>query len=253
MRIDFADQVVLVTGGARGIGVAIVRRLATSGARIVLHYSRSRAQADQLALEFGSERCAIVQADLTTQEGAEQLWAQAVERYGRINALISNAALVTPLTIDDSTEVWRRIWAETLQVNVQSVANLCRVAIVHYRMHGGGIIINIASRAAFRGDDPHLMHYAASKGAVVALTRSIARGYAADNILAYVVAPGFVRTERQEGVIRQRGEAAMTRDIPLGEMASPDDIANVVAFFASGLARHATGATIDINGASYFH
>jgi NAD(P)-dependent dehydrogenase (short-subunit alcohol dehydrogenase family) len=97
------------------------------------------------------------------------------------------------------------------------------------------------------------MHYAASKGAVVALTRSIAKGYAAQKVLAYVLAPGFVRTERQEDVIRERGEASMVKDIPLGEMATPADIANIVAFLASGLARHATGATIDINGASYFH
>ena len=88
---------------------------------------------------------------------------------------------------------------------------------------------------------------------MVAYTRSIARGYGGEGILAYVVAPGFVRTERQEGVIERRGEQVMTRDIPLGEMATPEDVANVIVFLASGLARHATGATIDINGASYFH
>jgi NAD(P)-dependent dehydrogenase (short-subunit alcohol dehydrogenase family) len=114
-------------------------------------------------------------------------------------------------------------------------------------------VISVASRAAFRGDEQHLMHYAASKAALVALTRSIARGYAQDNILAFIIAPGFVRTERQEEVIRRRGEELMLRDIPLGEMARPEDVANVIAFLASGLARHATGATIDINGASYFH
>ena len=115
------------------------------------------------------------------------------------------------------------------------------------------MIVNIASRAAFRGDDPHLMHYAASKGGVVALTRSIVRGYGRENVLAYVVAPGFVRTERQEAVIARRGEAAMIADIPLGEMAGPEEVANIVAFLVSGQARHATGATIDVNGGSYFH
>jgi NAD(P)-dependent dehydrogenase (short-subunit alcohol dehydrogenase family) len=97
------------------------------------------------------------------------------------------------------------------------------------------------------------MHYAASKGAMVAYTRSIARGYGKDGVLAYVVAPGFVRTERQEDVIRRRGEDAMIRDVPLGEMAQPEDVAHIIVFLASGIARYATGATIDINGASYFH
>ena len=97
------------------------------------------------------------------------------------------------------------------------------------------------------------MHYAASKGAVIALTRSIAKGYAADGVLAYIVAPGFVRVERQEAVIEKRGLDVMLKDVPLGEMAAPEDVANVIVFLASGLARQATGATIDVNGASYFH
>ncbi len=95
------------------------------------------------------------------------------------------------------------------------------------------------------------MHYAASKGGVIALTRSIARGFASDNILAYAVAPGFVRTDMIDSFIQDYGEASLTRDIPMGKIAPPEDVANVVAFLASGLAPHATGTTIDINGASY--
>lgn len=253
MDPDFTNKVILVTGGSRGIGAAIVRRLASNGAKVLLHYCHGHARADELSREFGDERCTILQADLATTDGAGRLWADSIAQHGRIDVLIANAALVTPMTIEDPSPVWQKTWAETLRVNVQSVADLCRAAIIHFRERRGGIIVNLASRAAFRGDDPHLMHYAASKGAVVALTRSIARGYAASNVLAYVVAPGFVRTERQQDVIRQRGEQEMTRDIPLGEMASPEDVANVVAFLASGRARHATGATIDVNGASYIH
>lgn len=248
---NVSGKTVLVTGGSRGIGAAIVGDLLRNGAYVVLHYASSRAEAEAIAASF-PERCLPIASDLRTDDGAAQLWSEATTWRGRIDVLVNNAALVTPGTIEDDFDVWLANWRQTLQVNVVSLAVLCREAVHHFR-GAGGIIINIASRAAFRGDDAHLMHYAASKGAVVALTRSIARSYAKENVLAYVVAPGFVRTERQEGVIASRGEEQMVRDIPLGEMARPSDIAPLVTFLASGAARHSTGATIDVNGASYFH
>ncbi|WP_263053598.1 SDR family NAD(P)-dependent oxidoreductase [Oscillatoria nigro-viridis] len=123
---------------------------------------------------------------------------------------------------------------------------------LYFQTRRVGTIINIASRAAFRGDDPTYLHYAASKDAIVALTRSIARGFAADNILAFTVAPGFVSTEMSNQFIQEFGEADIIRDIP-GKIALPQDVANVIAFLAAGLATHATGTAIDINGASYVH
>ena len=250
--IDLHGKTVLVTGGSRGIGASTARVLARAGARVALHYGRGRQEAAAIAAELGPV-CLPFGADLAAPGSAFRLWDDACAWTGRIDVLVNNAAVVTPLTIEDDIQTWDRVWQETLAVNVRAAADLCRAAIHTFRSQGGGMLISVASRAAFRGDDPHLMHYAASKAALVALTRSIARGYARDNILAYVVAPGFVRTERQEEVIRRRGENVMLHDIPLGEMARPEDVANVIAFLASGLARHATGTTIDINGASYFH
>jgi NAD(P)-dependent dehydrogenase (short-subunit alcohol dehydrogenase family) len=250
--IDLHGKTVLVTGGSRGIGASTVRVLARAGARIALHYGHGRQEAETIADEIGSA-CRTFGADLAAPRSAYRLWDDACAWAGRIEVVVNNAAVVTAMTVDDDSETWDRVWQQTLAVNVRAAADLCRAAIHSFRARGGGTLISVASRAAFRGDDPHLMHYAASKAALVALTRSIARGYARDNILAYIVAPGFVRTERQEGVMLRRGEDVIVRDIPLGEMARPEDIANVIAFLASGLARHATGATIDINGASYFH
>jgi 3-oxoacyl-[acyl-carrier protein] reductase len=250
--VDLSGKTMLVTGGGRGIGAAIVRNLLDCGAHVILHYSRARDQSERIAA-IAPDRCLLVRADLVSADSTLKLWDDAVAWKGRIDVLVNNAGLVTPATIDDEFKTWLDTWQTTIQVNLFAVAVLCRKAIHAFRASGGGILINIASRAAFRGDDPHLMHYAASKGGIVALTRSIARGYAHDNILAYVVAPGFVRTERQEDVIAARGEQTMIHDIPLGEMARPEDVARVVAFLSSGLARHATGATIDINGASYVH
>lgn len=248
-----AEKTVLVTGGSRGIGAAIVRRLALSGASVIVHYREGLDESLALQAEIGLDRCRLVHADLALPGGATTLWMSAIRESPRIDCIVCNAAVVQPLTMNDDWSTWDLAWSTTLQVNVKAAADLCRHAVEHFRQTGGGMIISIASRAAFRGDDPHLMHYASSKGALVALTRSIARNYAGENVLAYVVAPGFVRTERQESVIERRGMEAMLGDIPLREMANPESVAEVVAFLASGVARHATGATIDINGASYFH
>ncbi|MEO1558721.1 MAG: SDR family oxidoreductase, partial [Cyanobacteria bacterium J06632_19] len=180
-----------------------------------------------------------------------KLWQDALFCTGHIDVLINNAGIMPLAGIESEIDIWTSAWKNTLQLNLIAVADLCREAIGHFKTRNGGIIINIASRAAFRGDTPEYMHYAASKGGVVALTRSIARGFGKDGILAYSVAPGFVRTEMAEKFIQDYGEDFVTKDIPLGKIAPPKDVANVIAFLASGLAPHATGTTIDINGASY--
>ncbi len=249
--IDLTGKTIVVTGASRGIGAAIARVMSSVGANVVLHYGRNRAQARDVAASMSAERVLLVQADLDDPLGPLALWREAVAWKGRVDVLVNNAGIFTPTAIDDPFDAWQEAWRETLQVNLVAAANLSREALKHFRSEGGGIIINVASRAAFRGDTPDYMHYAASKAGLVALSRSIARGFAADNILAYVIAPGFVRTDMAEDFVAAHGEAAAVKDIPLGEMAAPEDVANIAAFLASGLARHATGTSIDINGASY--
>jgi len=172
-------------------------------------------------------------------------------QLGPLDVLVNNAGIMPPAAIEDDWATWHRAWEETLRVNLIAAADLSREAVKHFRTRGGGILINIASRAAFRGDTLEYMAYAASKAGLVALTRSIARGAGRDGVLAYAVAPGFVDTPMVKPFVDEYGRDAIVRDIPLGEMAPPHEVANVVAFLASGAARHATGTTIDINGASY--
>jgi len=249
--IDLTGKVILVTGGSRGIGAIIVRTLAGAGADVVLHYGQHRDAAAAVAAGVGAERCHLVHADLGVPGAGARLWADAVAWRGHIDVVVNNAAVATSVGIDEPTERWTSKWQETMQVNVVALADICREALRHYRTRAGGTIINIASRAAFRGDEPDAMHYAASKGAVVALTKSIARGFGRDRVVAYAVAPGWVLTDMARPAIQAKGMDALTRDIPMGAMAPPEEVANVVAFLASGLARHASGTTIDVNGASY--
>jgi 3-oxoacyl-[acyl-carrier protein] reductase len=249
--IDLTGKVALVTGGGRGIGTAIVRRLAGLGGAVVLHDLPGAAGAVALQQELGDARCRLVGADLAQPAELQRTWREALAWRGRIDVLVNNAGIYEPAPLEAAAEAWTAAWQRTLAVNLVAPAYLCREAILHYRGAGGGIIVNIASRAAFRGDDAEYQHYAASKAGVVAMTRTIARHHGREGVTAFAVAPGFVRTSLNDAAFRERGEEAICRDIPLGEMAEPEDIANLVAFLASGLARHATGTTVDINGASY--
>ena len=213
-------KVALVTGGSRGIGAAIVRALAQAEADVVVHYGRNRDRAEAVVQDAGPERCLLVSAALEDPSVPRALWNEAAAWRGHLDVLINNAGIFEPVGIEDDAETWRQAWQRTLQINLLAAAELCRAAVTHFRGRGGGIIINIASRAAFRGDTPDYLHYAASKAGLVALTRSIARGFAAEGVLAYVIAPGFVRTEMVDDFVAREGVDAVLGEIPLGEIAA---------------------------------
>ncbi len=251
--INLNGKIILITGASAGIGAATVQTLAQAGADVILHYGHKQQAAEAIAEKIGQKKCYLLKADLAQKNAGVKLWPEAVAWKNHIDILVNNAGVFVAASVDDEIDIWANAWQQTLQVNLVAVADLCREAIRHFQTCNGGTTINIASRAAFRGDDSQHIHYAASKGGVISLTRTIARNFAKSNILAYAVAPGFVHTERVESYLQEVGEDFATRDIPLGKLATPEDVANVVAFLASGLAPHATGATIDINGASYVH
>lgn len=247
----FAAQTILITGASRGIGAATAQAALEAGATVIGSYRRDAGMLDRLAERYGPESVQAVRADLAHPGAAQALWREATERAnGRLEALVNNAGIAPATPIDADDEVWRRDWSEVLAVNTRAVADLCRLAIMSFREQGGGRIVNVASRAAFRGDTADYLHYAASKGAVVALTRSIARAWAKERILAFVVAPGWVKTDMASLIYEPGNEAALA-EIPMGDAAPPEEVANMIVFLLSGRVDHATGATFDINGASY--
>jgi 3-oxoacyl-[acyl-carrier protein] reductase len=251
--IHLSGKVVLVTGASRGIGAASARVLAGAGASVILHYGRSLEQAQALANEIGP-RASLVQADLSVPGVARDLWCEALKAHGRIDVLVNNAGILFDAPLEGDDETWARAWQEMLQVNLIAVADLCREAINSFPQNPGktkGIIINISSRAAFMGSSAARMPYSAAKAGVIALTRSIARSYAKAGVFAYALAPGFVQSDMANYSIEQYGLEKLLADNPMGEMAPPEDVAHTVAFLASGLVPHMTGATLDINGASY--
>jgi 3-oxoacyl-[acyl-carrier protein] reductase len=249
--IDLKGKTILVTGGSRGIGEAIVRAVAGAGAKVLLHYGKSRAAAEVIQKALGTENCHLIQADLGEEAAASALWRAATAAAPRIDVVVNNAGIFEAIPVDAPMDEWHRAWARVLQVNLHAPADLCKLAIAHFRDHGGGRIMNVASRAAHRGDGPDQWPYAASKGALVAMTKTIARGFAEDNILAFTIAPGFTDTEMAYTGLDDAGIERILAEIPLGSMASAEECGALAAFLCSDQVRHLTGATFDINGASY--
>ena len=226
---------ILLTGGTRGIGAAIAARL--SDHRVV-----ATSSAD---------------GDLGDPAVPAKLWASALDRLdGRIDVLINNAGVFEASPIDMTDDDWRVAWNRTMQINLTASAALCRFAVKHFLAGGGGRpnsgrIVNIASRAAHRGDSPAHWHYAASKAGMVAMTKTIARAYAAQGIYAFAICPGFTMTGMAEDYLSSRGGDKLLADIPLGRVADPHEVAEIAAFAALNAPPSMTGAVLDVNGASY--
>ena len=227
---------ILLTGASRGIGAAAFELLTSTGHKIAGHSTK------------GGD--GLIAGDLADPSAPRSVWESALDRLGgRIDVLVNNAGIYEGVSEDASDEEWQAAWSRTLSVNLESPASLCRIAVQHFREHGGGRIVNVASRAAFRGDSPNHWHYAASKSAIIGMTKTIARAYAAENILA--VAPGFTVTDATEEYLQGRGGAQILSDIPLGRVTSPAEVAEAIRWLATDAPAASTGSVIDLNGASY--
>lgn len=231
---------ILLTGSSRGIGKAAAQLLRERGALVIGH---------------GSAACddTTIGADLAEPIAPQMLWEEALDRAdGAIDVLVNNAGLFKACPLDASDIEWLDAWEETLRINLSAAAQLSRFAVKHWLERGmTGRIVHVASRAGHRGDSPQHWHYAAAKGGMLALHKTIARAYAGDGIMSFAITPGFTDTAMAGDYLQSRGGPGLLADIPLGRVATPEEIARIITFCALDAPESMTGATIDANGASY--
>lgn len=247
--LDLHGRTVFLTGGSRGIGAAAVRALHRAGARVFFTYRERAAEAESLVRELG-DGVAAYRLDVADAGALPAAVDACLERFGALDVLVNNAAVFAENPFDGADyEAWRAGWQRTFQINLFGAANLAWLAMRVMRERGEGAIVNVASRAAHRGE-LSFADYGASKAALVNLTKSIARSCAREGIVAFAVAPGFVVTDMAAADLDERGEE-IAAEIPLGRVTSAEEVAHVVAFLCTPLARHLNGATLDVNGGSY--
>ena len=234
------QPVALVTGSSRGIGAAIASKLRARGVRVIGHASRA---VDEQTIG----------ADLTDPTAPARIWEEALRRAGgRIDLLVNNAGLFSPNPIGLSDIEWLDNWEDTLRINLTAAAELSRFAVRHWlEREASGRIVHVASRAGYRGDSPDHWHYAAAKGGMIAMHKTIARQYPARGVMSYAICPGFTDTAMAGDYLASRGGPGLLADIPLGRVAMPDEIATIATFCALDAPESMTGTVIDANGASY--
>jgi len=240
-----------VTGASRGIGAAIAAAFANRGARVVVHYGQQKKLAEEVAASLAGSGHIVAGANLANPDGADEFIESVVDQTGRLDVLVNNAGIFVPhppLAVD--ADDWLFKWEQTLAVNLLSPAALCRSAAMVMAEQGGGRIINIGSRGAFRGE-PECPAYAASKAGLPAMSQSLAVALAPKGILVYAVAPGFVETDMARELLSGNKGDAIRAQSPLGRVARPEEIAETVCFLATSEAEFLSGGIIDINGASY--
>ena len=252
MTADFQGRVVLVTGGSRGIGRAVAREFAARGATVAVQFRADRAAATDTVASLGDAGGHLaLQADVADPEQARSLVGRVVDTLGRVDVLVNNAGIYQEHPVLETTyEDWAGIWRRTIEVNLLGPANLIHAVAPHMVAAGGGRIVNVSSRGAFRGEPDHPA-YGASKAGLNSLGQSMARALGGHGIYVTTVAPGYVDTDMAAPFLEGAGGDAIRAQSPLNRAATPEEVARVVVFLASPGAEYLTGAIVDLNGASY--
>jgi 3-oxoacyl-[acyl-carrier protein] reductase len=249
--MDFRDTVVLVTGGSRGIGRAVAEEFAARGATVAVQFRADRRAADETLAALAGDGHRAFPADLADPGQARSLIEQILGQLGRIDVLVNNAGIYERHPIlETGYEEWQRIWRRTIDTNLIGPSNLLHAVAPHMVAAGGGRIVNVSSRGAFRGEPDHPA-YGASKAGLNSLGQSMARALGRHGIYVTTVAPGFVETDMAAPFLEGSAGDAIRAQSPLNRAATPQEVARVVVFLATPGAEATTGAIVDVNGASY--
>ncbi|MGY1650376.1 SDR family NAD(P)-dependent oxidoreductase [Geodermatophilus sp. SYSU D01119] len=246
-----SSRAVLVTGGSRGIGRSIARAFAGRGDRVAVHFGSSRERAQEVVDGLPGDGHVLVQADMADAAAVGAMVDEAAGALGGLDVLVNNAGVfVASPPLESSFAHWQEVWERTLAVNLLGAAHATFRAVPHLRAAGGGAVVNVSSRGAFRGE-PRNPAYGASKAGMNAFAQSMALALAPLGISVTAVAPGFVQTEMAREVLDGPGGDAVRAQSPFGRVARPEEVAAAVLWLASPEARFSTGTIVDVNGASY--
>ncbi len=249
--MEFLDKKVLITGGSRGIGRATAIAFAKQGAQVAINFVRDRRAAERTVKALDGSEHIAVKADISLPQSAESLVQTVAKNLGGIDILVNNAGVYVPHPVDECTyEQWQAAWRHTLRTNLLGAANVSFCAAQQMIHQGGGRIVNVSSRGAFRGEPRHPA-YGASKAGLNAMSQSMAQALAKYNIFVGIVAPGFVETDMAKKILDSEAGTSIKQQSPLGRVAKPEEVAKAILFLASEGTEFMTGAILDVNGASY--
>ena len=251
MEISFNNKIVLVTGASRGIGAPTARLFAESKATVVVHYHQNKQAAESVLATFPGSGHSFAQADMAQPGDLKEMVSEVVKKYGRIDILVNNAGIYEE---DDMAEMpfdeFKNYWEKTIHVNLTGPALLSQLVAKEMIKTGGGRIINVTSRGAFRGE-PTSWAYGASKAGLNAFGQSMAKALAKDKIYVFTLAPGFVETDMSEHCLRGAGREEITNQSPMKHIAQPEEIAHAIILLSADGNEYMTGCVVDMNGASY--
>ncbi|MDX1471127.1 MAG: SDR family oxidoreductase [Flavobacteriaceae bacterium] len=250
LNLDLKGQNILLTGASDGIGKAVAKSLISYGARVAVHYNSNKESAEEIIKKCNNGSAAF-QANLENEEEVCTLFNNVLDQFEHLDSIILNAGVFIPHSTEKTTEEWYQSWKKTIQINLNSVGILTKMGLDHFKAREGGRFIYVGSRAVFRGETEEYLGYAASKGGLTSLARSVARSFGKYNIKSFIVSPGFTLTNMAQQFIQEYGEKRVLDEISLNELTKPEDLSPLISLMCSGLTDHATGATIDINAGSH--